>query len=140
NAVEVLQHGLVGGRRTDGADDALPNARDDGLLRRPTDKAIQIGAHRHQRPSLDDDAVLGHAVDGDFTQSGSGAIDDPRVNRCPHGFEDGFASAFGGEVNGARAVKDEIDTGLFGGNEGEYDHRHVAASQKVRGKVIDAEG
>ena len=140
NAVGVFQHVLVGGRRTDAADDALPNARDDGLLRRPTHKAVQIGAHRHQRPSLDDDAVLGHAIDGDFTQDGSWAINHPWVNGCSHGFDHGFAGALGGQVNGARAVKDELDAGLFGGNEGEHDHRHVAAGHKMRGQIVDAEG
>src|SRR5204863_8584904 len=136
--VWVFEHFLVSGGRTDAADDSFANARDDGFLCGPAHKTIQIRADRYQRPGLDDDAVLGHAINGDPAQTGSGAIDDSWVNGCPDSFNDGFAGALGGEVNGAGPIKDQIDAGLSGGNEGEHYHRHVAPGQKMRRKIVNA--
>ena len=35
--------------------------------------------------------------------------------------------------------KIEMDAGLFRGDEREHDHLHIAAGQKMRGKIVDAE-
>ena len=94
-------------------------------------------AHGHTRLGLDDDAVLGHPVNGDFAGGGIRTVDDLRINGGFHGFEDGFAGAFGCQINGASAVEFETDAGLFCRNERQHDHFNVAPGQIMRGKVVN---
>ncbi len=61
--VGVLEHVLVAGRGADGADDALADAGDDGVLGGAADEAVEVGAHGHAGLDQQADAVLGHGVE-----------------------------------------------------------------------------
>ena len=66
-----------------------------------------------------------------------GAIDDLGIDRGLDGFEHGFAGAFGGEIDGARAVEVEVDAGLLRGDERQHDHLDAAAGQVMGGEIVD---
>ena len=108
----MFQHVLVTAGRADGGHNAFADAGDDGFFRRAANETLQMRAHGHTRLGLDDDAVLGHPVNGDFAGGGIRTVDDLRINGGFHGFEDGFAGAFGRQINGASAVELKADAGL----------------------------
>src|SRR5207247_1130006 len=139
NAVGMFEHVLVTGRRADGGDNAFADARDDRLFRRTTDETVQVRADGHARLGLYDDAVLGHTVDRDFARRGIRTINDFRVDRRFHRFEDGLAGLLSGEVNGASAVELEVDSGLAGHDQRANDHFDVAAGEEMGVELIDAD-
>ncbi len=61
--VGLLEDLLVGVGRADGIDDALADARDDRLVGRTADQAVEVGPDGHLRLDLELNAVLGDAVD-----------------------------------------------------------------------------
>ena len=137
NAVGMFEHVLITAGRSDGGHDAFADAGDDRFLSRAANETFQMRAHGHPRLGFDDDAVFGHAVDGDFAGGGVRAVDDLRVDGGLHCFEHGLAGAFGREVDGAGAVEVEAEAGLFRRNERQHHHFNVASGQIMGGKVVD---
>jgi hypothetical protein len=97
----MLEDVLIGIGRADGTDDAFANAGDDCFLRGAADEAVEVGADGDAGLDLDADAVLGNAIDAAAALGGVGAIDDLWIDASRDGFEDCFAGAAGGEIDGA---------------------------------------
>ena len=120
NGVGVLQHGLVSDGGTDGGDDALADAGDDGFLAGAAHQALDVGAHGHAGLGAQLDTVLGH--------SGHGG----RFNHLgQHAHLHGLEHVAAGQVDGAGGGEAQVDAGLLGGNQGVDDALDVTARQEV---------
>ena len=137
DTVRILEYIFVALRGADGGDDAFADARNDGFLRRAADETFEVRPHGHAGLGFDDNAVLGHRVDGRLAGGRVGTIDHFRVHRCAHRFNDRLAGAFGGEVDRAGTIEVEANAGLLRGDERLHHHFNVAARQIMSGQVVD---
>ena len=132
NSVRIFEHVLIGIGRADRGHDPLAHARDDRLLGRAADESIEVGADRHARFHFHADAVLRHAIDRGAAHRRARDIDDFWINTRADGFEDGFAGAFGRQVDRAGAVEIERDAGFVRRDQREDDMADVAAREIMR--------
>ena len=139
NAIRIFQHILVRISGADRADDPFAHSRNDRFLRRATDEAVEMRAHRHARFYFRADAVLGYAVDGGAAHRRVGHIDHFGIDAGAHRFEHRFARAFGREIDGAGAIEIERDAGLVRRDQREDYLAYVAPRQIMRFQWIARE-
>src|SRR5690606_23445727 len=87
--VGVLQYIGMAGTGTDGGDDALAHASDDGGLARTAHQTVDVGPHGHPGLHLEFDSVLSHGRD-------QGGFNHLRIDAHLHSFQH-FAAC---QVNG----------------------------------------
>ena len=109
--------GLAG---TDGGDDTLAHAGDDGFFPGAAYQTLDVGAHGDAGLGPQLDAVLGDGGD-------HGGLDDLGGNAHLHGLQHVAAR----QINGGSLFKGHFDIGALGGDERVDDAIHVAAGQIV---------
>ena len=123
--VGILQHGLMGLGGTDGGNDALAHAGDDGFFTGAAHQAGNVRAHGDTGLGPQLDTVLGHGGDG-------GRLNDLGGDAHLHGLQN-IASC---QVHRAGLLKGHVDIGLLGGDHGLGHALDVAARQEVLFQLI----
>ena len=121
----------MGVLRADGRDDALADARDDRLVRRPADQPRDVRADRHARLGEHLDPVLRHGRDLGLARGGIGTVDHLGGHAGAHGVQEVAAS----EVDAGGGAEVQVDAGAVGGDQRAHDAHDVAPGQKVRLEV-----
>src|SRR6266566_6117996 len=93
NAVGILQHFLVGMRRTDRAHDAFAHAGDNRFFSCATDESIEMRTHRHTRFDFHADSVLRDAINCRAAHGWVRGINHLWIDARAHRFQHGFAGA-----------------------------------------------
>ena len=107
DAIGIFEHVLVGVGRADRGHDSLPHPRDDRLLRRAADEAIEMRTDGDARFYFHADAILRDAIDRGPPHRGARDVDDLRVDARAHRFEYGLAGVLGRQIDRAGAIEIE---------------------------------
>ncbi len=119
----------------DGADDPLADTRDDRLLPRAADQAVQVGADRHAGAGLHLNPVQRNAVHGRAPLFRVRAVNHLRLHARLHRVE----HVASGQVNRARAIEVQLDVRLVGRDQRGHHVLDVPAGQVVRLQLLRAE-
>lgn len=141
DGVGVFEHVFVAIGGADTGDDAFADTGDDGFFGGTADEALEVGADGDAGADAQGDAIFGDGVDlAAAAHFRVRAVDDFGVNAGADSFDDGFAGAFDGEVDGASAVEIQRDAGFVCGDEGKDNLGDVATSKVVGLKGIGENG
>ncbi len=141
DGVWVFEDVFVGVGGADAGDDAFADAGDDSFLGGTADEAFEVGADGDTGADAEGDAIFGDGVN--FTTAahfGMWAVDDFGVDAGADSFDNGFAGAFDGEVDGAGAIEVEGDASFVRSDEGEHDLGDVATGEVVGFELVGEDG
>jgi hypothetical protein len=131
--IRFLEDFAVAGGATDGRDDTLADAGDDGVFAGATDEAFEAGTDGDQGAGLEADAVTRDAGDAAESSAGGGHGDDLGVDARLDRIDD-IAT---GEVDSGDGAEVDGQAGFLGRDEGFDDGLEMAAGEDVGFEVID---